>query len=185
AQTKGHLEIVIHNIRDYSIDKHNKVDDYQYGGGAGMVMSIEPIAALIEKLIAEREYDEIIFMTPDGELLEQRACNEMSLQKNMIILCGHYKGVDERIREQDSVKTFDKARISTTLLVNNAIHPGEPDGINACLIWIDNWIGNGKDCKDLPVIGIIPAYNVGGMMNRSSTSRANQDGPEEYGFRGN
>lgn len=99
AQTKGHLELVIHNIRDYSTDKHNKVDDYQYGGGAGMVMSIEPIAILIEKLKAERSYDEIIFMTPDGEVLEQSICNDLSLKGNLIILCGHYKGVDERIRE--------------------------------------------------------------------------------------
>jgi|TARA_B110000305_G_scaffold19021_1_gene17561 tRNA (guanine37-N1)-methyltransferase len=99
AQTKGHLELEIHNIRDYSTDKHNKVDDYQYGGGAGMVMTIEPIAALIEKLKAEREYDEIIFMTPDGEILQQGICNDLSLSKNLMILCGHYKGVDERIRE--------------------------------------------------------------------------------------
>lgn len=99
AQTKGHLELVIHNIRDYSTDKHNKVDDYQYGGGAGMVMSIEPISILIEKLKAERDYDEIIFMTPDGEVLEQSICNDLSLKGNIIILCGHYKGVDERIRE--------------------------------------------------------------------------------------
>ncbi len=99
AQTKGHLELVLHNIRDYSTDKHNKVDDYQYGGGAGMVMSIEPISILIEKLKSEREYDEIIFMTPDGEILEQSICNDLSLKGNIIILCGHYKGVDERIRE--------------------------------------------------------------------------------------
>ena len=99
AQTKGHLELEIHNIRDYSTDKHHKVDDYQYGGGAGMVMTIEPIATLIEKLKAEREYDEIIFMTPDGEMLQQGICNDLSLSKNLMILCGHYKGVDERIRE--------------------------------------------------------------------------------------
>ena len=86
---------------------------------------------------------------------------------------------------QDSIKSFDKARESTTLLINNAIHPGEPDGVNACLIWINDWILAGKKTKNLPVIGIIPAYNVGGMMIRSSSSRANQDGPEEYGFRGN
>ncbi|MFM8242897.1 MAG: hypothetical protein ACKN86_08845, partial [Crocinitomicaceae bacterium] len=85
----------------------------------------------------------------------------------------------------DSVRTFEKAKNSTTLLVNNAIHPGEPDGINACLIWIENWIKKGKLTQELPVIAIIPAYNVGGMYNRSSTSRANQNGPEEYGFRGN
>ncbi len=86
---------------------------------------------------------------------------------------------------QDSIQTFEKARKSTTLMINNGIHPGEPDGINACLIWIENWIKNGKKTKNLPVIGIIPAYNVGGMMNRTSSSRANQEGPDEYGFRGN
>ena len=86
---------------------------------------------------------------------------------------------------QDSVKTFVKARQSTSLMINNGIHPGEPDGINACLIWIENWITSGKNTKDMPLIGIIPSYNVGGMINRSSSSRANQDGPEEYGFRGN
>lgn len=85
----------------------------------------------------------------------------------------------------DSATTFQKARSGTTVLVNNAIHAGEPDGVNACLLWIEEWIRNGKKTKDLPVIAIIPAYNVGGMMNRSSSGRANQDGPEEYGFRGN
>lgn len=99
AQDKGHVEIHVHNIRDYATNKHKNVDDYQYGGGAGMVMSIEPIAALIEKLKSEREYDEIIYMTPDGELFEQAACNQLSLATNLMILCGHYKGVDERIRE--------------------------------------------------------------------------------------
>jgi tRNA (guanine37-N1)-methyltransferase len=99
AQDKGLVEIQLHNIRDYSTDKHKNVDDYQYGGGAGMVMSIEPIVTLIEKLKKERSYDEIIYMTPDGELLEQKTCNELSLTKNLIILCGHYKGIDERIRE--------------------------------------------------------------------------------------
>lgn len=86
---------------------------------------------------------------------------------------------------QDSLQTFQKARRSTTILINNAIHPGEPDGINACLIWMDEWIRKGKKNKDLPVIAFIPAYNVDGMMVRSSSSRANQNGPEEYGFRGN
>lgn len=99
AQDKGHVEIFIHNIRDYSTNKHKNVDDYQYGGGAGMVMSIEPISALIEKLKSERTYDEIIYMTPDGEVLEQNHCNHFSLKENLMILCGHYKGVDERIRE--------------------------------------------------------------------------------------
>ena len=86
---------------------------------------------------------------------------------------------------EDSLSTFSKAKKGTTILINNAIHPGEPDGINASLIWMDDWIKNGKKRKDLPVIAFIPAYNVDGMMVRSSTSRANQDGPEEYGFRGN
>lgn len=99
AQEKGLAEIHIHNIRDYSTNKHKNVDDYQYGGGAGMVMSIEPIATLIDKLKAERDYDEIIYMTPDGELLEQNISNDLSLKGNLMILCGHYKGVDERIRE--------------------------------------------------------------------------------------
>ncbi|MES2589156.1 MAG: tRNA (guanosine(37)-N1)-methyltransferase TrmD [Bacteroidota bacterium] len=99
AQEKSLVEIVIHNIRDYSTSKHKNVDDYQYGGGAGMVMSIEPIAILIEKLKAERNYDEIIYMTPDGEILDQRMSNNLSLGENIMILCGHYKGVDERVRE--------------------------------------------------------------------------------------
>lgn len=99
AQDKGHLELHIHNIRDYSTNKHKNVDDYQYGGGAGMVMSIEPISTIIEKLKSERTYDEIIYMTPDGKILEQTHCNTLSLGENLMILCGHYKGVDERIRE--------------------------------------------------------------------------------------
>ena len=99
AQEKGLAEIHIHNIRDYATNKHNQVDDYQYGGGAGMVMSIEPIASLIEKLKSQRNYDEIIYMTPDGEILEQGVSNRLSLTENVMILCGHYKGVDERIRE--------------------------------------------------------------------------------------
>lgn len=99
AKDKGLVEITIHNIRDYSTKKHKNVDDYQYGGGAGMVMSIEPIAACIDKLQSERNYDEIIYVTPDGTLLDQMICNEQSLKDNIIILCGHYKGVDERVRE--------------------------------------------------------------------------------------
>jgi tRNA (guanine37-N1)-methyltransferase len=99
AQDKRHVEIHAHNIRDYSIHKHKNVDDYQYGGGAGMVMSIEPIATLIEKLKSERQYDEIIYMTPDGNVLDQGMCNSLSLLNNVMILCGHYKGVDERVRE--------------------------------------------------------------------------------------
>ena len=99
AQDKGRVEIYVHNIRDYSTDKHKNVDDYQYGGGACMVMRIEPIVKLIEKLQNQRSYDEVIYMTPDGVLLEQSLCNDLSLKGNLILLCGHYKGVDERIRE--------------------------------------------------------------------------------------
>jgi tRNA (guanine37-N1)-methyltransferase len=99
AQEKGHVSIHLHNIRDYSTDKHKNVDDYQYGGGAGMVMRIEPIAACIEQLKSERTYDEIIYMTPDGEILEQGASNQLSIKGNLMILCGHYKGVDDRIRQ--------------------------------------------------------------------------------------
>lgn len=99
AQEKGLLDLNLHDIRKYSLDKHHKVDDYQYGGGAGMVMTIDPIIRCINDLEKEREYDEIIFMTPDGELLKQSICNDLSLKKNIIILCGHYKGIDERLRE--------------------------------------------------------------------------------------
>lgn len=99
AQDKGLLQIHVHNIRDYATNKHKNVDDYQYGGGAGMVMTIEPIAALIDKLKAERTYDEIIYMTPDGAVLDQSMANDLSLKGNLMILCGHYKGVDDRIRQ--------------------------------------------------------------------------------------
>lgn len=99
AQEKGLLEVHVHDIRDYSTDKHKQVDHYQYGGGAGMVMMIEPIARCIEQLKAERTYDEVIYMTPDGVTLNQQLCNSLSLKGNLIILCGHYKGVDERVRE--------------------------------------------------------------------------------------
>lgn len=99
AVEKGIAEIHLHNIRDYSLNKHKKVDDYAYGKGAGMVMSIEPIARCIEHLKEQREYDEIIYTAPDGELLTQSVANQISSYKNIIILCGHYKGIDERIRE--------------------------------------------------------------------------------------
>jgi tRNA (guanine37-N1)-methyltransferase len=99
AQQGGFVEVVVHDLRDYTLDKHRRVDDYAFGGGAGMVMSIEPIARCIRALQAERTYDEIIYVTPDGERIEQRTANRLSLTQHLIILCGHYKGVDERVRE--------------------------------------------------------------------------------------
>lgn len=96
---KGVVEIYFHNIRDYTTNKHQKVDDYQFGGGAGMVMTIQPIADLIEKLKLERNYDDIIFLTPDGIVFNQKIANELSLNENIILLCGHYKGIDQRIRD--------------------------------------------------------------------------------------
>lgn len=99
AIDKNKVEVVLHNIRDYSQNKHHKVDDYPFGGEAGMVMMIEPIDLCIKKLTEERCYDEIIFMTPDGELLDQPIANQLSLKENIIIICGHYKGIDERIRQ--------------------------------------------------------------------------------------
>ena len=99
AQKKGLLEVVTHDLREYGMGRHKQVDDYQYGGGAGMVMRVEPLEAIIEKLRAERTYDEIIFLTPDGETLRQPRANQLSLSKNLVMICGHYKGIDERIRE--------------------------------------------------------------------------------------
>ncbi|MFN3918224.1 MAG: tRNA (guanosine(37)-N1)-methyltransferase TrmD [Flavobacteriales bacterium] len=99
AQEKGLVEIYIHNLRDYSTNKHRNIDDYAFGGGAGMVMSIEPIANCIEKLKSERNYDDIIYMTPDGKTLSQKISNELSTKENLLILCGHYKGVDQRVRD--------------------------------------------------------------------------------------
>ena len=99
AQAKGVAEVHLINLRDYSTDKHKSVDDYAFGGGAGMVLQIEPIAACIEDLKSKRAYDEIIYMSPDGELFDQPMANRLSSLKNIIILCGHYKGVDERVRE--------------------------------------------------------------------------------------
>jgi tRNA (guanine37-N1)-methyltransferase len=99
AQIKGLVEIFIHNLRDYTEDKYRRVDDYPFGGFAGMVMKIEPVERCINILKAEREYDEIIFTTPDGEQFTQATANTLSLSKNLIILCGHFKGIDYRIRE--------------------------------------------------------------------------------------
>lgn len=99
AKDRGLLEIHLHNIHDYSSKKFKQIDDYQFGGGAGMVLSIEPIIKCIETLQKERKYDEIIFLTPDGELLQQKMVNMLSLKQNLILLCGHYKGIDDRLRE--------------------------------------------------------------------------------------
>ncbi|MDW8211366.1 MAG: tRNA (guanosine(37)-N1)-methyltransferase TrmD [Cytophagales bacterium] len=99
AQNKGLVEIIVHDLRDYATGKARQIDDYPFGGGAGMVLMIEPIAKCIRKLQAERHYDEIIYMTPDGQTFHQRMANRLSLLENLIILCGHYKGVDHRVRE--------------------------------------------------------------------------------------
>ncbi|MBI9062217.1 MAG: tRNA (guanosine(37)-N1)-methyltransferase TrmD [Marinilabiliaceae bacterium] len=99
AIDKKLVEIEFHDIRDYTLDKHKKVDDYAFGGGAGMVMTIQPIADLIDKLKAERDYDHVIYMTPDGQRFNQQIANTLSLSGNIMILCGHYKGVDQRIRD--------------------------------------------------------------------------------------
>lgn len=99
AIEKGLVEIHIHNLRDYVTDNYKQIDDYQFGGGAGMVMMIEPIDKCISGLKAEREYDEIIYMTPDGKTLNQKTVNTLSLKENIMILCGHYKGVDQRVRD--------------------------------------------------------------------------------------
>ena len=99
AQEKGLLEVVIHNIRDYSLSKQKQIDDYQYGGGAGMVMMVEPLARCIQHLQSERTYDDIIYMTPDGKRLDQSEANFLSMKNNLMMICGHYKGIDERIRE--------------------------------------------------------------------------------------
>ena len=99
AQKAKKILLKIHDIRDYSSNKHKKIDDYQFGGGAGMVMKVEPIDKLISKLKAERIYDQIIYLCPEGELMNQRICNTISISKNIILLCGHYKGIDERIKD--------------------------------------------------------------------------------------
>ncbi len=99
ARKKGLAEVHLHNLRDYTLDKWRRVDDYPYGGSAGMVMQCEPIDRCISALKAEREYDDVIYVSPDGETFNQKIANEMSLQGNLIILCGHYKGIDQRIRD--------------------------------------------------------------------------------------
>lgn len=99
GQEAGHVKVVLHDLRDYSIQKQKQVDDYAFGGGAGMVLGIETIARCIRQLQSERSYDEIIYMTPDGERFDQKIANQLSLKGNLLMLCGHYKGIDERVRE--------------------------------------------------------------------------------------
>ena len=99
AKENGKAEIIIHNLRDHSSNKQKSVDDYQFGGGAGMVMCIQPIDDCISKLKSERDYNEVIYLSPDGEILNQQICNTLSTYKNLILLCGHYKGIDQRVRE--------------------------------------------------------------------------------------
>ena len=99
AKENDKAEIIIHNLRDHSTNKQKSVDDYQFGGGAGMVMCIQPIDDCIGKLKSERDYDEVIYLSPDGETLNQQICNTLSTYKNIILLCGHYKGIDQRVRE--------------------------------------------------------------------------------------
>jgi len=106
AKAKGLCEIVVHNLRDWTLDKHRKIDDYAFGFSAGMVLQIEPIDRLIEHLKSERDYDEIIFTAPDGEKFDQKAANALSLKQNIIILCGHYKGVDQRVRDHLITKEY-------------------------------------------------------------------------------
>lgn len=99
AVEKGLAEVCIHNLHDYGLGKYKQVDDYQFGGGAGMVLMPEPLSACIDTLKAERDYDEIIYLTPDGSTLDQSTCNTLSLCKNLMLICGHYKGIDQRIRD--------------------------------------------------------------------------------------
>lgn len=100
AQDKGLVEIHIHNLRDYATDNYKSVDDYPYGGEAGMVMKVEPIERCFEQLMSERTYDEVIYVTPDGKTFDQKMANQLSLKGNLLILCGHYKGVDQRVRDE-------------------------------------------------------------------------------------
>src|SRR5499425_687710 len=99
AQEKGLLEVHVHPLRKWAVNEYGQVDDYQYGGGAGMVMMCEPLARAIEELSKERSYDEIVYLTPDGETLNQKLANTLSLRENILLICGHYKGIDERIRQ--------------------------------------------------------------------------------------
>jgi tRNA (guanine37-N1)-methyltransferase len=100
AQEKGHLVVKVHQLRDWAVNEYGQVDDYQYGGGAGMVMMCEPLANAIDQFQKDRKYDEIIYLTPDGKRLDQRTTNTLSLKENLLMICGHYKGIDQRIRDE-------------------------------------------------------------------------------------
>lgn len=128
AQDKGLVEVVVHDLRDWATNKHRRIDDYAFGGGAGMVLMIAPIDRCISSLKQERSYDEVIYMTPDGEQLTQPMANELSLKGNLIILCGHYKGVDERVRETFITKeisvgdyVLSGGELATAVLVDSII----------------------------------------------------------------
>ena len=110
AIKKGIVEIHVHNIRKYGLGPHRSVDDYSYGGDAGMVMRVEPVYQMIAELKAERDYDEVIYMSPDGDILTQGIANELSLKENIILLCGHYKGIDQRIREHLVTRVYASIR---------------------------------------------------------------------------
>ena len=111
AINKGIAEVHTHDLRDYSANKHRQIDDYAYGHGAGMVLKPEPLATAIENLQSQRDYDEVIYMTPDGDMMNQAMVNELSLAKNMIIICGHYKGIDQRIRDMFVSKEISYRRL--------------------------------------------------------------------------
>ena len=128
AQDKGLIEVIVHDLRDWATNKHRRIDDYAFGGGAGMVLMIAPIDRCISSLKQERSYDEVIYMTPDGEQLTQPMANELSLKGNLIILCGHYKGVDERVREAFITKeisvgdyVLSGGELATAVLVDSII----------------------------------------------------------------
>ena len=121
AQDKGLCEIKVHNLRDYTTNRYRKVDDYPFGGEAGMVIQIEPVDRCISALKAEREYDEVIFTAPDGEVFNQRIANSLSLLDNIIILCGHYKGIDYRIREHLITREISIGDYVLTILYLNYI----------------------------------------------------------------
>ena len=106
ARDKGLVQIHVHDLRDFTTDKHQKIDDYPYGGGAGMVLSPQPVFDCIEKLTSEQKYDEVIFTAPDGDVFEQQHANQLSVKSNIIFLCGHYKGVDQRIRDELITREF-------------------------------------------------------------------------------